>query len=89
MASRLSRSTSTPCTGWTAEYVRLLEDGEAGAALMLLRRLRYDEPDVDPWDLVQLVAAGALVCAEIPVHPALVPDAGPPAAVAEGHPEAG
>lgn len=45
---------------WADEYVRLEAEGGAGAGFGLLHRLRYQEPDADPWRLLEQVATRAL-----------------------------
>jgi hypothetical protein len=45
---------------WAGEYVRLEAEDGAGAGLGLLHRLRYQEPDADPWRLLEQVTKQAL-----------------------------
>ena len=45
---------------WADQYVRLLADGDTGAAFRHLHRLRHEEPDADPWRLLEQVAKRAL-----------------------------
>lgn len=45
---------------WAGEYVRLLAEGDTGAAFNHLHHLRYEEPEADPWRLLELVAKRAL-----------------------------
>src|SRR6266446_5016362 len=54
---------------WATDYVRLLADGDTGAAFNHLHRLRRQEPDADPWRLLELVAARALALAGDPSAP--------------------
>lgn len=55
---------------WAGEYVRLLSEGDTGAAFSHLHHLRYEEPDADPWRLLELVAKRALAAAPAAEAPA-------------------
>jgi hypothetical protein len=45
---------------WAGEYVRLLSEGDTGAAFSHLHHLRHHEPDVDPWRLLEHAVTRAL-----------------------------
>ena len=45
---------------WAIEYVRRLAAGDTGAAVTYLRSVRFEQPDCDPWRLIEQVAAKAL-----------------------------
>jgi hypothetical protein len=45
---------------WAAGYIGRLRAGDTGGAVTYLRALRFEEPDCDPWRLLEQVAAKAL-----------------------------
>lgn len=57
---------------WAGEYVRLLAEGDTGAAFSHLHHLRYEEPDADPWRLLEHAVKRALALGDRP-EPAASP----------------